>query len=159
MATARTTTQGADETAVGARAEIDAATRKLAIKAAYRDERIWDVLLYQSAAEAGPADGGCLVCAKAIIYAFGRGHLVRITSQANGGQTEHYGAKVEGLIYDFYGEHKTPASWIKKFAEMERSALQGRALTYAEGLDQKDISIVDDEGASRRIARLMTSKF
>lgn len=136
-------------------AKNDAAElRRKVIRADYRNEAIWDVLINESAAKAGPSDGACLICAKAILHDFGRGELVRIVSDANGGQTEHYGALVDGVIYDLEGDCNSPEEWIKRFSELEAPYVRGRKLSFAFGLDEKS-EIVDDEAASRKVANLM----
>ena len=89
-----------------------------AIKRVYKGEPLWDILHNY-----GPFDGGCLICAKALILAAGSGSLMRIV-RAEGGadgpdQTEHYGAKINGAIYDFAGKFTSPAAWVHHFAEVE----------------------------------------
>jgi len=101
-----------------------------------------------------PFTGGCLVSAKAIIIANGEGSLVRIISDANGGQTEHYGALINGSIFDFDGPADTAEKWIERFRTQER--INDRELSYAEGFDSES-EIPDSAAASKAIAKLLTS--
>jgi hypothetical protein len=119
-----------------------------AICATYASAAFWDIVVEQSEARAGPFDGACLICAKAIIRAADRGQLVRITY---GGQAEHYGAEIDGAIYDFEGRHDSPAAWIEAFATV---AGVGRTWGFARGLGQAG-EIPDDPRAEKAVARLL----
>lgn len=123
-----------------------------AIRRAYKDEKLWEILVNGSRAQSGPFDGACLVCAKAIVNAAGQGDIVRMTSPLNGGQTEHYGARVNGLIYDFYGSNQNPQEWIDRFAKEEK--INDRWMCFADGLDPNS-DIVSDDEASKRVADLI----
>jgi hypothetical protein len=123
--------------------------------------RMWS-LLQNSVAQAGPSDGACLICARAIIQAAGRGELVRIVSVASDGsgsnraQTEHYGALIDGVIHDFNGSYRTPQAWVRGFAEQE--GLHGRQLDVAHGHDVLDKEIPDDPQASSQLAGLLAEQ-
>lgn len=99
----------------------------------YKNIFFWHTLVDQSKVQAGPFDGGCLICAQAIIKAVGRGVLVRITSPLNDGQTEHYGALIDGMIFDFDGPAKSSNKWIERFRKNEM--IYDRKLFFAKGLD------------------------
>lgn len=85
----------------------------------------------------GPCDGGCLICAKAIIHALGRGTLVRLV---HGPTTQHYGALIDGIVYDAHGSH-SPRTWAMKFAKAETT----QVYEYREGyVDESDSGIPDN---------------
>lgn len=67
-------------------------------------------VLLNSKAQSGPFDGGCLICAKAILSAIGHGELIRVVSKKN--DVEHYGALIDGVIYDMSGSFDSRDSWI-----------------------------------------------
>lgn len=98
----------------------------------------------------GPCDGGCLICAKAIIRALGRGTLVRLVY---GPTTQHYGALVDGIVYDAHGSH-SPRTWAKKFAKTELT----QVYEYREGyVDEPDSGIPDDlPNLTRMIASIIS---
>jgi len=128
------------------------------LKKAFRSEAVYEILLDKSIAASGPFDGGCLIFAKALIMIAG-GTLVRITSDANDWQTEHYGAKIGEFIYDGDGRHKDGKSWINCFAknEMITPSERERKLDYAEGYDS-DSEIPDDAHASKLLASVLIKK-
>jgi len=100
-----------------------------------------------------PFVGGCLVCAKSIIEFAGKGSLVRMVSDINGGQTEHYGAMVDGVIYDFDGSASSPQDWIERF---QREEGVNRDMTFQEGYDENS-DIPDDPVVVKAITKLMFS--
>lgn len=129
-----------------------------AVATVYRDERLWQLLIEESAAHAGPDDGACLICAQAILEAAGRGELVRITSDRNA--AEHYGVAVDGQILDFYGCYPTPAAWLAEFrrrAHIDITA-PGRTWKFRMGAarhDQGGRPVPRDAATSRRIADML----
>jgi hypothetical protein len=117
-------------------------------------------ILTESEAQSGPFDGGCLIAAKAIMRAMGdrglakqRG-LVRLVSDVDGGQTEHYAAKVDGIIYDASGGFTTGRAWADYFSKEERLT---RAVQVDEGYDENS-DIPDDPVAEKKLARLLAAK-
>lgn len=123
-----------------------------AIEKTYQDEAFWSTLTEKSTAQSGPFDGGCLICAKALIHAFGGGELVRIASELNGGQTEHYGARINGIIYDFDGPANTPTEWIARFVSQEQ--INDRTCSFDKGYDA-ETETPDDPVAVKAISRLL----
>lgn len=121
------------------------------IKRVFESDSLWSILLNESDVRSGPFDGACLICAKALIRANGNGSLVRIVSDLNDGQTEHYGANIDGDIYDFDGLHGSPSAWIETFAAKENMA--GRQLSFAMGWDSES-EIPDDPATERKVAAL-----
>jgi hypothetical protein len=132
---------------------IDRLTK--AIRHVYRKPDLWTVLVDESRVASGPFDGGCLICARAIIMAAGQGELVRITSDLNGGQTEHYGARIGEFIVDFSGTYSTPESWIASFAALEN--VRDRALSYAPGYDDS-AQIIEDPVAAQKVGDLLRDR-
>lgn len=112
-----------------------------------RSNRAMKILL-NSEAGSGPMDGGCLICAKALIMANGKGDLVRLYSH----QTEHYGAMVDGVIYDSDGAHRTEQEWIDNFSKSEMFT---GPLTVEPGHDAES-SIPDDPQAVTQLAKVLT---
>jgi hypothetical protein len=117
-------------------------------------------ILTESEAQSGPFDGGCLIAAKAIMRAMGdrglakqRG-LVRLVSDVDGGQTEHYAAKVDGIIYDASGGFTTGRAWADYFSKEERLT---RDVQVEEGYDENS-DIPDDPVAEKKLARLLAAK-
>lgn len=88
--------------------EIDAAIRRV-----YSDTRFWRIL--EHATGTGPFDGGCLICAQALVLAFG-GELVRLDRVVC---ADHYGAMVSGVLFDFDGQAASPGCWIERFRSNE----------------------------------------
>lgn len=121
------------------------------IKHLYKHKAFWSVMLDESEAQSGPSDGGCLIAAKAIIRANDGGDLVRIISNIGVG-IEHYGARIDGRIYDFNGVFSSPQSWIKKFKSLEN--INDRKLVFAEGYDENTV-IPDDPAAVKKVAALI----
>lgn len=122
-----------------------------AIKETYANDEFWKVIL-DSSALSGPFDGGCLICAKAIMAAAGRGEIVRIVSNLNDGQTEHYGVRICSEIFDFGGRHESPEAWIKWLAEEE--GITDRTLSFAEGMGT-ELCILSDCTAENAIAGML----
>lgn len=132
-----------------------------AIQKAYRGNELWDIL-----SPSGPFDGGCLICAQAILMAAGKGELVRIVSTFDdpsqehelGGrpvgskQTEHYGAQVNGKIYDFGGAFLSAQAWIDFFSSEEHLY---RKLHVESGLDPSDDEIPQDAAKTEAVAKLL----
>lgn len=124
-----------------------------ALTTLYRSPVFWSELIENSRAQAGPFDGGCLVCANAIIEAMGNGEIVRLcSSQRNTIQTEHYGACINGVIYDFNGAYTSSDEWITVFSRLEMTG--HRSLHYAQGEDVLS-DIPNDPHAVERIQRLI----
>ena len=124
-----------------------------AIGKVYKDDRFWKSIVNKM--NCGPSDGGCYTCAKAIIAAVGDGVLVRLESSLQGGQTEHFGALIDGRIYDFSGVYSTSTSWIKAFVEQE--SIFDRQLFYATGRDMNKTHAGNDEVESDIVALLKES--
>lgn len=122
----------------------------LAIRQVYKHRDFWRILVDESEAQSGPFDGGCLICAKAIIRAAGGGKLVRMTSPQC--PAEHFGALIDGAIYDFNGRHGSPGAWIKRFVQKE--SIMDRVFEYAEGFHD-EAEAPDDPQAEKNIARLL----
>lgn len=120
------------------------------IRRAAKDNAVWKIL--DQSVRSGPFDGGCLICAKAIRLAFG-GELVRVVSDANGGQTEHYGTKIDGVIYDFAGPHASEGEWIDGFSRRER--MPAARLHVERGHDSAS-DIPEDPRAEKDIAKILS---
>lgn len=125
------------------------------LKELYDSSEFWAVLLGESSAQSGPFDGACLICAKAILLAEQDAKLVRIVSDYNNGQTEHYGARLGGDIYDFGGRHVSPEKWVETFSNSEN--LGNCTLSVVEGFDSRS-DIPDDPRASKRIASMILER-
>ena len=123
------------------------------ISRAFRTNAVMDVLTNQSVAQSGPFDGGCLIVAKALQLIVG-GNLVRIASDINDGQTEHYGLRVGGVIYDADGAYRSSDEWISHFAEIEN--IKDRTLSFAEGYDGSS-EIPDDPKAAKTLASVLNN--
>lgn len=81
------------------------------LDALYIDDSLdFHELLLNSKVQSGPFDGGCLICAKAILSAIGHGELIRVVSRKN--EVEHYGALIDGVIYDMSGSFVNEESWL-----------------------------------------------
>lgn len=124
-----------------------------AIKRTYEDDMFWDILVDQSTARSGPFDGGCLICAKAMMLCVDGVELVRITSTLSGGQTEHYGVSYKEKIYDFAGVAHSPAKWLERFRREEN--IYDRELGFAVGFDLNS-EIPDDVRAAKLISQIIT---
>lgn len=96
----------------------------------------------------GPFDGACLICAKALQLVFG-GHLVRIVSDFDVAQTEHYGVKIGETIFDMGGAYQSATEWVSWFAKEQ--FVNDRKLSTAVGLDL-DSEIINDDRASKLLA-------
>lgn len=120
-----------------------------AIERVFKDPVFWDILGKESVAQAGPFDGGCLICARALLLAFKNGKLVHI---ARSGQAEHYGVEFDGRIYDFYGAHKNADDWITTFGKKEFLPATSCVVKYGLG---KPGEIPDDPAAAKHIADLL----
>lgn len=133
----------------------DEGVRQLAaaVKQVYKGHDLWRVLLDESCAESGPFDGGCLICAQAIIKANGSGELMRIVNgDVTPNTTDHYGARINGVIWDFNGTYATPKAWIKKFESLEN--LKDRQRFVDTGKDARS-KIPEDATATSKIASLI----
>lgn len=118
------------------------------------EEELWNILVEETKPQAGPFDGGCLICADAIINAMGEGGLVRIESNRVGvPQTEHYGVTIKGYVYDFNGLHDGPDQWVASFRK-EAPHLESAALRINFQHD-KGSEIVRDTAASEKIGKLL----
>lgn len=115
------------------------------------DDQFWNVLVNESVAQSGPFDGGCLICAKALQLAVEGAELIRISSDANGGQTEHYGIILNGSIYDMAGIADTEEEWITRFRNSE--GIRDRVLSFSTGYDSESL-IPDDAKASKKISQI-----
>jgi hypothetical protein len=124
-----------------------------AIAAVYKDDRLYEALDFGPSNNSGPFDGGCLICAKALIRAFGGGDLVRIV-RSNNDMTDHYGARIDGTIYDFLGSASSPAAWLARFKREEHITHKQH---FAEGYDSQS-DIPDDPAAEKKIAALLTAQ-
>jgi len=131
------------------------AVLNLAIKQTYKDDEFWQILLNESNAQSGPFDGGCLICAKAIMNAADGSELVRIVSPLNGGQTEHYGVRLSGKVYDFDGIAHSSQQWIDRFQSNE--SITDRELSFAVGYDSTT-QTPDDPRAVRLISKTIMRK-
>jgi hypothetical protein len=125
---------------------------KSAIGKTFNDDQFWAVLLNESVAQSGPFDGGCLICAKAIQLAVDDAELVRIVSDLNGGQTEHYGIRLDDSIYDMDGIASSEAAWVSRFQDNESRT--DRVLGFAAGYDEESL-IPDDPCASKQISQIL----
>jgi hypothetical protein len=114
------------------------------------DKRFWEII--DKHRLVSPMTGACLVFAKALQLTFDTGALVRIESNIQGNQTEHYGLQVENLIYDANGVHESPSQWIQSLVVQE--GVTDRALTFSTGFDD-DSDIPDIPQATRELASLM----
>jgi hypothetical protein len=121
------------------------------INAVGDSDAFWELLLEKSEAQSGPFDGGCLIIAKAIILVAG-GSLVRVVSDVNGGQTEHYGALVEGVIFDFDGPTNNSDEWLARFKRNEY--IVDRSLSLGHGYDGSS-EIPDDPFTSKELSKML----
>ncbi len=119
------------------------------IATSYRDDVFWRMLLDQFVG-AGPFDGACLVCAKALILWADQGTLVRLLD-AKTRVTHHYGVRLGrgGVLFDWLGAHRSGAIWIRRFAKAENIKA---SLAFAEGYDGNS-DIPEDVWAERALAR------
>jgi len=124
-----------------------------AIEKTYSDEKFWEILVNKSSAKSGPFDGGCLICAKAMQLAIDDADLVRITSTLNGGQTEHYGIRHEGVIFDMDGRANNEHEWIEHFQKNE--GVFDRELNFSTGYDSAT-DTPDDAWAVKEISKLFS---
>ena len=120
------------------------------IERAKLESEFW-TLLDKSKAQGGPFDGGCLICAKALLSFIGRGHIVRIWNEGKG-DTEHYGLWVDTKIYDFDGVYGSSQEWLRHFAREEK--VPYRMLSLFTGVDNR-ADIVSDEDAEARLVELL----
>jgi hypothetical protein len=126
-----------------------------AIKNIIKEDKVWDLLIEESTPRSGPFDGGCLICADAIIEAAGVGSVVKIDN-LNTGNTEHYGAYVNGEILDFNGSFENVNDWMDSFRK-ETVHLKDTPLDVSFGHDQMS-EIVRDTNASNKIAELISNE-
>jgi len=123
-----------------------------AIKKMYKDDQFWEILVNESAAKSGPFDGGCLICAKAIMLALDNAELVRITSRLNGGQTEHYGIRYKRKFYDMSGVAHSTTDWIERFKADE--LVYDTNLGFAVGYDPYTPTL-NDAQAAKKVSKLL----
>jgi hypothetical protein len=117
------------------------------VRRVLRSNEVSRILMDESEARSGPFDGGCLIVAKALQRHFGKGELVRLVSDANGGQTEHYGLQVGEVIFDAAGEHSSPEKWAANFKKQENFT---RPLIVESGFDESS-EIPDDPHATKLV--------
>lgn len=127
-----------------------------AIRKAFKSNEVMDHLVDSPIVRSGPFDGGCLVCAKAIIYAAGGGELVRLTNPERDVKTEHYGAMIDGVIYDGNGAHRDGKTWANNLAKYENDPSLSQ-LNFGKGYDQHS-EIPDDPVAAKKIGGILSSK-
>lgn len=123
-----------------------------AIEETFKDDRFWNILVNESVAQSGPFDGGCLICAKAMQLAIEGAELVRITSELDGGQTEHYGIRIDNIIYDMDGMAESEREWVSRFQKNE--SINNRILGFSLGYDESS-PIPDDPYASKKISQIL----
>lgn len=120
------------------------------LRALFNSDTAASLLL--DAVGAGPFDGGCLIVAKAYVFACG-GSLVRIVSRHT--QTEHYGALIDGEVYDGNGRRRSTNAWLRWF---EREYPDCAPVQLAHGFDveseTQDLPHVSNELAQMLINRL-----
>lgn len=116
-----------------------------AIAKVYRSDALYEVL-----GEVGPFDGGCLICAEALLLQEGQGSLVYIAGPD--GRPEHYGALIDGSYWDFAGPAGSPQAWIDRFITQEH--LDPEGLQVLEGLGAPG-EIPQDPNRSRAVADLL----
>ena len=121
-----------------------------AVDALAKSKEVRDTL-FKSQAGAGPLDGGCLICAKALIQSAGKGSLLRVVTDE--GQSIHYAAKIDGRIVDFSGVYESAGEWLAAYAPTE--GLDPQDLTAKSGRDKND-SVADDEKATDVIAEMLS---
>ena len=124
---------------------------QLAIEKTYLNDNFWDILVNKSNAQSGPFDGGCLICAKAMQLAIDNAELIRIVSTLNGGQTEHYGIRHDGFIFDMDGLANNIQEWIERF--QKKDDIFDRELTFSTGYDANS-DIPDDAWAVKEIFKI-----
>ena len=127
-----------------------------AIYLTYKSKRFWTEMVENSSFNSGPLDGGCRCAAESIVQAVGKGELVYIASQLNGGQLEHYGARIEGIIYDFGGCHETPERWVECFKKEEQ--VYGRDLFFVDGIVRHIDNVPQDTECSNKVAGLLRKR-
>lgn len=113
-----------------------------AIARVQENDSFWDLLLTNLGG--GPFDGACLVCARALMLTFG-GEFVRLDCA---GRADHYGARIQGVIFDFDGPAPSPAAWINRFRANE---LVDHQLAFQVGLGLPG-TIPDDPETARLIS-------
>lgn len=125
------------------------------IRDTFNSQELWTILLEAQAIQAGPFDGGCLVCATALSEVFG-GELVCMTPNVIDGEASHYGVLIDGFIYDFYGGHKTEDEWLKVFCENENLVAETFIVKKADNVVNIDIPL--DENAVKSLVELLKKK-
>jgi hypothetical protein len=117
-----------------------------------RRNEVMDVLLNSNAAS-GPFDGGCLIFAKALQFAFDTGVIVRMESDVYGKkQAEHYGlALADGTILDADGPASGPEEWVRRFT---RNEILDRPVVVVPGI-MTDSDIPDDQHAAKELAKII----
>lgn len=118
-------------------------TTKL-LQRAQRDHRIASIL-GSGGLNCGPFDGGCLIVARALIKAAGRGQLARLDSQHG---PEHFGAFIDGRFMDLSGAYESGNAWAAAIARQE--LIGDRLLVVRLGFAQSEFP--DPPAVSNEIA-------
>lgn len=116
--------------------EFDDADRPIRALRALLRRAMRDNELVASMGDVGPFDGGCLIAARALILAAGRGELVRIDGRAG---PDHYGARIDGNIVDMGGVYTSPDRWIAAFRNQEWAVIGSRELSFSTGWRESEI--------------------
>lgn len=114
-------------------------------------DQIYQKLL-DSTARSGPFDGGCLILAKAMRLAYGRGELAYIGSSVN--EAEHFGLFIDGWFLDMDGPAETAEEWISRFSKNENCHRDGMFV----GFGLPDTLIPQDPSSEKAIASLIASE-
>ena len=117
-----------------------------AIRAARNDDGFWDDFF--DTVGAGPCDGGCLIFADALVFAFG-GRLVSLARPCGG--VDHYGIEIDGCWFDGDGASPSPQAWIARFTALESVSWPLRLVPEYVANPE----IPRDLAASRRIGALL----
>lgn len=100
---------------------------------------------------AGPCDGGCLIVAKALQYAFASGAIIHLESPVLGGQIEHYGLVLpHGTVLDGEGIFADDLSWARAYESTWRRG----PLIVGFGVPGHS-EVPDDPRASRELASIL----
>lgn len=136
--------------------KLDNAFLSKVIAKFFKSNVVYRILGASKAGAVGPFDGGCLICAQAILAAMADGKIVRVWSPINGGQTEHYGVQIQGIVFDAGGQYASPAAWVKHVAE--DTFITDRKPVFKTGYDPKwetSTDIVSDLVAAKKMASLL----
>lgn len=82
------------------------------IRSLYDGKALWQVLVNETKVGAGPFDGCCLICAKAIIRAAGRGELVRIVAASDWQVAKYRAQGYDGAIFAPDKDDFTKRGWL-----------------------------------------------